>query len=660
VTIRDGFVADESQLAVINARIDGGLVVTAGPGTGKTFTAALRVAKILEEVEDGLPILAVSFSRAASHAIRTSCWHLGCRTGIEFSTLDSWAGNFVAKFAGDVSSALVERSFDSVIERATTLLRAMEESVPIHSHLLVDEAQDISGVRGGLVRELMGRTSMGWTLLGDVAQKIFDFETESVQDNVSQPHLEKEMKTGREAIQFNLPSRFEKALECVPAEARDEVLLKFQKMYESGIPPGRQGGRDAANPEENQSQVAPNSVDGGKSILEEMQIAARSNSEVHHLGLTTDHRSKAPEMKSLRGLGDFLRGDNASDESLEKMWIAHRQLRSHVKLDLDSGRSGIDELSGMLRVWGGQPQSTAVLVKTRANLLSISRHLWSLERPVHHEIIPTRDEDLIPGWVGEFAGVDTIEELYQSIPESLDREVILSMMKARYVVGNRFDEDALVESIRAGRVPEFLKSRVVKGVVVSTIHRVKGLEFDRVILGGWNPPDDKSRVLNESRLMFVGLTRASRENWALDLGKGSVFGHVDADKSRWLEQRYVGKSRVNIGIEVKSSDIRLIRPVPESVELVLRLDARRAGAPIRYVLSDVESSSEFGFTLDQFGEAVSRTTLGKRGKLPELLFGLLRAGSCTIAPDSHQRMYWNGKKLAVAPVLAGIVTWKEH
>ena len=197
------------------------------------------------------------------------------------------------------------------------------------------------------------------------------------------------------------------------------------------------------------------------------------------------------------------------------------------------------------------------------------------------------------------------------------------------------------------------------GVLLSTIHRVKGLEFDRVVLGRWAIPEEPSSMLNESRLMFVGLTRASTENWALDFRSGGNFGLVPTDRSRRVETKHLGRSSVNVGLEVKSSDVHLIRPVPDSLNPVLHLETNRPGSPLRYVLGDADGSQVYGFTLDRFGEAVKVTTSVKKGTVPTRLNGLIRAGTCTIAPDSHQRDHWNGRKLAVAPVFAGIVTWKE-
>ncbi len=653
------FAPDASQLEVINFHARSRLVVTAGPGSGKTFTAALRAAKIFDEVNDGLPILAVSFSRAAAYAIRKSCWNAGCRTGIQFYTLDGWARSFVSAEGAKELGQITGRTFDEVVEHATSLLRAEDSVNPMFSHLLVDEAQDVSGIRRELVRELLKRSSMGWTLFGDLAQKIFDFSNSNSLESKPTNNSMVTSSRAESSRKFLLPPQLTLALDCVPVDLRDEVSQAIERMHVSGS----QVTSDACVEEDaafvsSESFAQQNPIDT-LSILEEALGESLTRTEVHHLRLLEDHRSSTPELKSLRGLGDLLRGDEVSDSTVDTIWSEYSDIKYVVTVDLNAGKSARDELSGKLRVWGHKLESTAVLVKSRADLLAMSRHLSSSAVAVSHEVIPTKDEELVPEWVSGLAGVGSVDELFTAIPESLDRNVVFSLLKTRFVKGNRFDEDALVDDLRAGRVPEYLKSREFKGVFLSTIHRVKGLEFDRIILGQWNRPEDAHSKLNESRLMFVGLTRAALENWALDFSSRAIFEPIPSEKSRLAEKRYAGKSKLVTGIEVKSSDIRLLRPIPDSVEPVLHLESNSSGTPIRYVLGNADGSAEYGFALDRFVEAINAVAGGKNKSIPRRLHGLLRTGNCTIAPDTHQRQFWNEKKLVVAPVLAGVVNWKE-
>lgn len=657
--MNESYDPDASQLEVINFDSHGKLVVTAGPGSGKTFTAALRASKIVNEIDDGLPILAISFSRAAAYAIRRSCWNVGCRTGISFSTLDSWARGFVSESDVNYTNIHGVHTFDEIIEHATNILRADNSNIPMFSHLLIDEAQDVSGIRRELVLELMKRSSMGWTMLGDLAQKIFDFNSDFPRETVQPPKMHAVQSLDSKSSEFVLPSHMSTFLDCVPLDVRDEVLATLRRMHDSGRQSISGAHREQATDVDiNESDLLNQQLDT-KSILELFLSDSSPEAVIHHLRLTEDHRSRTSQLKSLRGLGEIIRGDYVTDSTVDTIWSAFGEIKNVVRVHLEAGNSSIDELGGKLGFWNNKGASTAVLVRSRADLLSMSRHLCSPAIAVPYEIIPTRDEDLVPSWVGVFAGAKTVEDLHARIPEDLDRDVVLSMLKSQFVKGDCFDEEALVETLRKGSAPEYLKARSYTGILLSTIHRVKGLEFDRVILGKWNRPEDDSTMLNELRLMFVGLTRAAEENWALEFSSRAIFDRVPSDKSRLVEKRYKGRSKITVGLEVKNSDIRLLRPLPDSVEPVLHLDASRAGAPIRYVLGDVDGSSEYGFTLDRFGEAMRVTTGGKNMKVPNLLRGLLRSGTCTIAPDPHQRVHWNGNKLVVAPVLAGVVNWKE-
>lgn len=649
---------DSSQASVIDFDPKGRLVVTAGPGSGKTSTAALRISKILDSVDVGLPILAVTFSRAAAHAIRSSCWRNGCKSGIRFATLDSWARSYVGGF-GD-GPEVAAANFDAVIERATALLRSRDAEMQICSHLVVDEAQDVSGLRRELILEMMSRTSTGWTVLGDLAQKIFDFEPDRgaerdpgavVDDEDSFDSVDVLKKA-----QFPLPFQIRSALKLVPDQAREQVLTTLRGMWDGQVHPSISRETDTVLGSTG-SEVA-SVVDDRLSILEWCLSSTAFDAEIRQLSLTVDHRSKTVDLKSVREFGRTLRTNRADIGTVDDLWSQYLDLKQIV-VDLKPGAIEKDQLSGKLHSWGKRPESTAVLMRSQSDLLALGRHLSMQENPVPYEVIPTRDQELVPMWVAGLVGARTEDQLREKIPEDLDPDVVISMIKARYFTGGQFDEGRLAEDLRSGRAPEFLKTRVPKGVLLSTIHRVKGLEFDRVILSDWERPMDDDDSLNEARVMFVGLTRASSEQWALKFKSGTSFSRCPSDRTRHLECAFARGSRFAVGIEVKNSDLRLTRPIAENVDVILQLDDERVDSPVRYVLTDADGSIEYGFTLDRFGDAARVAIGGRNKKVPTRLHGLLRAGSCTIAPEPHQRSVWGDKKIAVAPVLAGIVKWKE-
>ncbi len=169
---------DLEQVRVIEAPSSARLEVVAGPGTGKTFALLARAAWLAdrEEIEPATDLLILSFSRAAVETVArrgSAETHLG---RLPVSTVDSFATRLLIEVGADLSG-----SFDDRVVRATAMLTdAVPEMVGAIRHVLVDEAQDLVGVRATFVRELLDLvcrdSASGFTIFGDSAQAIFDFQ----------------------------------------------------------------------------------------------------------------------------------------------------------------------------------------------------------------------------------------------------------------------------------------------------------------------------------------------------------------------------------------------------------------------------------------------------------------------------------------------------
>lgn len=166
---------------MIEAPASARLEVIAGPGTGKTFALLTRAAWLAdrEEIEPATDLLILSFSRAAVETVArrgSTETHLG---RLPVSTVDSFATRLLIEVGADVSG-----SFEDRIVRAGAVLTGADgelpEMVASIRHVLVDEAQDVVGVRATFVRELLELvcrdSGSGFTVFGDSAQAIFDFQ----------------------------------------------------------------------------------------------------------------------------------------------------------------------------------------------------------------------------------------------------------------------------------------------------------------------------------------------------------------------------------------------------------------------------------------------------------------------------------------------------
>jgi hypothetical protein len=184
---------DYDQQVVATADITARQLVVAGPGTGKTEVSALRLAHLIGVGLVPSQILVLSFSRSAVRTLTRRVEQLALSSSVvledlrhlSIRTFDSWAFRLL-RMSGMQPRELIKRSFDDNISRLVHLLRA-GTSEPLQTflakirHIVVDEAQDVGGVRHELVMALLahlapaGTAGAGFTILGDDAQAIYQF-----------------------------------------------------------------------------------------------------------------------------------------------------------------------------------------------------------------------------------------------------------------------------------------------------------------------------------------------------------------------------------------------------------------------------------------------------------------------------------------------------
>lgn len=173
--------SDDGQQAVIGAPASERILVAAGPGTGKTHVACNRIAAIVGDDLSAARIWIISFTRTAVHEIRNrliaTLEDTADAAAVKIATLDSVAWTVHSGFSKDT---VFTGSYDENIEQ--TLRRIKEdEEVQDHfqrlRHLIVDEAQDIVGVRADLVLAIVDALTedCGVTVFADEAQAIYGF-----------------------------------------------------------------------------------------------------------------------------------------------------------------------------------------------------------------------------------------------------------------------------------------------------------------------------------------------------------------------------------------------------------------------------------------------------------------------------------------------------
>lgn len=168
---------DASQTAAVEVEPDTRQLVIAGPGSGKTQVVSDLVAHLVEEegVDPTDGILVLSFSNAAVHAADARLRASG-GAPVTVQTMDSLAGEIIRDLSDEDVAGL---GFDRRIRLATALLADESwDRLDGLDHLVVDEIQDVVGVRADFLLRILGALpdSAGFSLLGDPAQGIYDWQ----------------------------------------------------------------------------------------------------------------------------------------------------------------------------------------------------------------------------------------------------------------------------------------------------------------------------------------------------------------------------------------------------------------------------------------------------------------------------------------------------
>ncbi len=172
-----------AQRRIIEAPTGARLIVDAGPGTGKTATAAARVLHLLAAGVSPDRLWMVSFARAAVAEMRSRLLAFGGEVDSlpRVTTLDSLAW----RLRGQDLDGEVLDGYDSAIAETLAALRGgdalMLARLKTVDHILFDETQDMVGHRAALAAEIVDRlrTAAGVTLLTDEAQAIYGFSAGS-------------------------------------------------------------------------------------------------------------------------------------------------------------------------------------------------------------------------------------------------------------------------------------------------------------------------------------------------------------------------------------------------------------------------------------------------------------------------------------------------
>lgn len=418
---------DESQKRVVSVDHDVRQVVLAGPGAGKSQVVG-ELARRLVSQERLYPdeILIISFSRAAVDVVRSRTADVVEEgEAVRVQTIDSLAGQIITAANEDFEFS----GYDAAVERATSLLRAEPENLGLEvQHLVIDEFQDLVGLRAELVMALLDHcvaAGAGFTLLGDPMQGLYDFQ-------LTPKH---------------------------PTGVHD--LVRF--------------------------------------------AVADLRAEVHEL--TGEYRSQTADARLAVHARPRLMGMVAREQVVELQGLVS-QLVPLGELDEDAART--------IGSWSG---STALLCDTNIRATFVADSLQSFG--LRAETAGPLSDHALPAWLGQVFGADdpglvlTFDDLTRRLETARVADVedtaraLMALADSPRGLTVRDLAQALVS--QAGR--RRLQRVADEGLLVSTVHRAKGLEFDNVVLvdpDDWERRNDGAADEAVARMLFVALSRGRR------------------------------------------------------------------------------------------------------------------------------------------------------
>ena len=305
--------------------------------------------------------------------------------------------------------------------------------------------------------------------------------------------------------------------------------------------------------------------------------------------LDENFRAKTAVLQSIAEVGHEMRravfDSGAGSESL-------RDRLSEIVRALDAVNERA--LGMMLRpVAADAEQSAALLCRYNGQALMISSRLYGDDVP--HRLQQAAEDQAVAPWVAEalfgysYASLSReqfdkrIGEVVQPHPDPAEAWRLLKGVEGGD--GCELRLTRLASRIRVGPVPEDMAVVPAANIVVSTVHRAKGLEWDSVGLCGLDGALDDDE---ETRVLYVALTRAREYAFVVTLAPEGYLSSREQADERCV--RWDPRARRTTQIEILSDDVHgedpggafLLREDP--AELQDRLRRVRSGDVVDLVL----------------------------------------------------------------------------
>jgi DNA helicase-2/ATP-dependent DNA helicase PcrA len=391
------------------------------------------------------------------------------------------------------------------------------------------------------------------------------------------------------------------------------------------------------------------------------------------VGLGRNYRARGADPKRVVSLGEKLR-------KTQSLATAQRLLED---LDADLLPLGeIDEWAASLAV---PDKLTAVLCATNGEVLRVSKHLN--DEGIRHAVRRQAQDFGAAKWIAE--SLTTLRgprERRSEVEDALAAALGIGDVENHwYLLKGAEGRSSQHDSLDLSRLARLVKSRTVPltltepdhaNVIVSTVHRAKGLEFDRVFIVDPGYPWDDEDEWAPVRRQYVALSRARDELFTCELPKT----YSRFREERWLRGRLLERVRKQNGkqrtkaMEFQYDDVEVAVPgcsdevpamgVQETLRrpnlIGVRVEASLDLATTTYKMPSyllyTEDGDLVGRTSGSFGESFMEAFSLRYGRYPTTLNGLSLVSVETVAGDPRvsERVGLGPTDFWLAPRVVGL------
>ena len=392
------------------------------------------------------------------------------------------------------------------------------------------------------------------------------------------------------------------------------------------------------------------------------------------VGLGRSYRARGRDPLDVVSLGDRLRvTTDAADASRE----------------LDDFESELLAL-GEIEDWADSADvpgaSTAILCTTNGEVLRVSKYLN--DNGIRHVVRRQAQDFGASKWVAQALGELQGPLVGRSEVEAALERILGSekgndaWFELKTAEGNGRQRDSLNLSrlrmlIRSGAIPRTLTEPDNSGVVVSTVHRAKGLEFDRVFVVEQSYERKDADPWSAIRARYVALSRARDEVFLCSLPKtyssfreerwlpGRLLERVNKWKSTKKRTKSVeflyGDVDVDVPLVGNGGDAMAIQAalgasdlVGANLEAILDLENSTVELPSYLLVTD--DGQVLGRTSEAFNQAFAKAFSLSGGSWPATARGLSVVSIETVAGDyrKSQQMDVSYSGMWLAPRVVGL------